>query len=356
MRDSSADKPTDAQVRLFRAQGVRVWGCYFNGPGSRWDWTDADYQTARGVGDLVMFAFWGADPIAARDKAAQVGAWLMLDVEPPYDDGLEVDPWLARSGAGMYGRESYLRRHQGHYPRAILAAYPPVWVAGRLYTQDPQTHQPQGLDLGVPMGWQWRGTHLENGVSCDSSWLDPSFYRGARPAAEYGASSSGSGSMVVCTGPQSGVRYRVTIGARDGRLWVTAEDGIRNHGPLTGTPPEGMVSVTYLLDPNLHGVGLDPLPGGDLPMPGSVCAEWSPDEHWFAVSCIGRVPQDADGTLRTYVNEWGGGGWSGWLTVPTLRSDLAHLGGPAGPPGPAGPSGAVAAHTHVTTGPITNQG
>ncbi len=164
--DSSYNVPSDAALAEAKAAGVRLWMGYLPLPGSAHGWAQSDFQRVKAAGLATLaFAFGAADARQARDLAAAWGVRLCLDVEAPWGDGPWVDPWLAESGAGIYGNRPVLINHRGHMPFAIMAAYPGY---------DPGTNDP-GLNLGVPTGWQWEGTHTEFGGSVDRGWYDDWF-------------------------------------------------------------------------------------------------------------------------------------------------------------------------------------
>jgi hypothetical protein len=172
--DSSIHRPTAAQARAARAAGVRAWFGYLGTVsadrlGLADVWSQADFDAVR-EGGLVPGAFCSGwdDPAALKALAAAWGIpWLFLDNEIDIrGDGPWCDPWLAASGAGLYGLCSV---HGHRAPAHIVALYPggdpqQIW--------DPTCSRPAGL-----LGWQSEGTHTDpaTGLSVDAGWLDDGF-------------------------------------------------------------------------------------------------------------------------------------------------------------------------------------
>lgn len=165
-RDSS-DIPSDQTLADAYIAGVRVWGGYFDGPGISHGWTAQAYTAIKAAGmTAVAYCSGYADPHAmAQQKIAWSVDYLLLDVERGIrSDGPWVQGWLYDSGAGLYGNAPVFSNRT--FPYAQIAAYPGI---------DPQATWPNSSPPSVPHGWQWRGTHDEFGISCDSAYWDDSF-------------------------------------------------------------------------------------------------------------------------------------------------------------------------------------
>lgn len=170
-RDSSFDRPTLAQARAARAAGVRAWGGYIAtapGVGLAAPWSRQDFANVQQAGLAALaFCSGGDDAAALRRLAAQWGVRLMLDVESGIrGDGSWVDPFLAVSGAGLYGLCAV---HYHAAPAHVVARYPGGDPGA---TWDSLCPRPAGL-----LGWQSQGTHTDpiTGLSVDSGWLDDGF-------------------------------------------------------------------------------------------------------------------------------------------------------------------------------------
>jgi len=132
-------------------------------------WRKEDYDRVKAAG-LPSLAFCSGldDPAACKQKAADWGVKLCLDVESGIrGDGPWVQPWLDASGAGLYGNAPvFAHRRAPFYVLAWYLNHNPnaTWVS------DPRYPRPHG-----PCGWQWQGTHSEFGCSVDRGWYDPWF-------------------------------------------------------------------------------------------------------------------------------------------------------------------------------------
>ena len=101
-----ATSPPD---RFAKANGVSLWAGYFSdgndgiyGGG----WSDATFKLVQAGGlQTLAFCSYRADAATWKARAEALGIVLVLDVERSVDggDGPAVDPWLAASGARLYG-------------------------------------------------------------------------------------------------------------------------------------------------------------------------------------------------------------------------------------------------------------
>lgn len=168
----SAYPPDDAQLALFAAAGVRVYGGYvkFGNDGLLNGWTQADFDRvkAHGMTAIAFMSGW-SDPATAKAVADAWGVLGCLDDETGIRaDGSWVQAWLDASGFGLYGNGWV---HNGRVAAFhILAGYPVEGnPAERSWNAD---YAPRP---STPCGWQWRGTHDELGLSVDSSTFDDWF-------------------------------------------------------------------------------------------------------------------------------------------------------------------------------------
>jgi hypothetical protein len=166
----SASAPTPAQALAFKAAGGVAWGGYIGKAGDDLEnpWTAADFATIRAAG-LVAFAFVSGDddPAWVRDEATSMGVTLIiLDVENGIrGDGAWVDPWLATSGAGIYGNPPVMDNHAMHgHPCYIGAAYPEDGTQTAAWPSDATAPIP-----ARPMGWQWADNGSYGGLTVDLS-------------------------------------------------------------------------------------------------------------------------------------------------------------------------------------------
>lgn len=168
----SAFPPNDAQLAAFYAQGIRVYGGYIkignDGIYNGWSKADFDRVKAHGMRAIAYMSGW-VDPAQARAFAAAWGVLGCLDDEGGIrPDGSWVPNWLNVSGFGLYGNGWV---HNGRIAAFhVEAGYP---TSGNPYDASWNTAyapRPAG-----PCGWQWAGSHNENGITVDSSYFDDSF-------------------------------------------------------------------------------------------------------------------------------------------------------------------------------------
>lgn len=162
----SAFAPNDEQLAAFYAQGVRVWGLYIKlgNDGIYHGSAEADFARIRahGMVDIAYMSGWD-DPTQARAVANSWGVSIVIvDIEAGIrPDGTWVQGWLNTADAGEYGN---LPVH--HYTATIHedAGY---------FGYDPKATWPSGVPRPAGIcGWQWQGSHTENGLTVDSAWWD----------------------------------------------------------------------------------------------------------------------------------------------------------------------------------------
>lgn len=165
-------EPSAAQVAAAKSAGWQAWlgylqtkpGVYLAGP-----WSDAAFGVVR-AGGLLTGAYvsgWD-DPTALRAKAAALGITIILDVESGIrGDGLWVDPFLAASGAAIYGDIAVMTAHATHgHPAYVFAGYPGGPQSATWPSYGPV------LDPARPTGWQYQGTTQEPFGAVDLSNFD----------------------------------------------------------------------------------------------------------------------------------------------------------------------------------------
>jgi hypothetical protein len=155
--------PTTAQLAACKANGVQGFAGYFStgsdgiyGGG----WSDAAFQAVQAAGlKTLAFCSTRADPVAWKARAARLGIVIVADVERSVQggDGPSVDPWLAASGARLYGGgprgDGTITRHLHHgHSGYVLADYENGlggWGSTSWPTGDPRPN--------APTGWQYSG-------------------------------------------------------------------------------------------------------------------------------------------------------------------------------------------------------
>lgn len=164
-RDSSS-APSDAQLDAFYAQGVRVFGGYIKlgNDGLYNGWSQADFARVKAHGFIpVAYMSGWDDPAQARAVATSWGVGIVLvDIESGIrPDGSWAQGWLNTAQAGEYGNLPVQYHTAAIHEDAGYFGYDPgaTWPAG--------VARPAGI-----CGWQWRGSHLENGLTVDSAWWD----------------------------------------------------------------------------------------------------------------------------------------------------------------------------------------
>src|SRR6266550_4058730 len=108
--DSSADRPTAAQLAQAKAHGIKMWSGYLATKphvNLLFPWAQEDFARVKAAGlTSVAYCSGKDDPVACKNRAAAWGVRLCLDVEGGIrGDGPWVQDWLTRSGAGLYGNE-----------------------------------------------------------------------------------------------------------------------------------------------------------------------------------------------------------------------------------------------------------
>ena len=154
--------PNATQLQAAKDAGIGLWAGYFKsgndgiyGAG----WSDAAFNQVMAFGlKTLAFCSTRADPIAWKDRAAKLGIVIVADVELSVDggDGPHVDPWLAASGAHLYGGgprgDGTIPRHIPHgHPGYIVSDYEarPGWSTASWPGGDPKPPQ--------PVAWQFQG-------------------------------------------------------------------------------------------------------------------------------------------------------------------------------------------------------
>lgn len=258
----SAYPPNATQAAQAKAAGYSAWLGYFAGPNILNGWSKASFDTVKAAG-LMTAAYcsgW-ADPAAMKAQSISWGVPIILDdesgirsfnLEPSdnrkaahlmYPQGSArpvvekvnslfvlsswVNPWLAASGAGLYGN---LPVFAGAVASCyVFAAYPgadPGTTWPSYYTRPPK-----------PCGWQWQGTHSLFGVGVDTTNFDDNFF----PLAGGGGGVITGDDQVLYIGPNH------TFPATTFKAYVA---GNWYSQPFASLPPAGTVTVgaTYEVD------------------------------------------------------------------------------------------------------------
>jgi hypothetical protein len=173
-------------------------------------WSDAAFQAVQAAGlKTLAFCSTRADPAAWKARAARLGIVIVADVERSVQggDGPQVDPWLAASGARLYGGgprgDGTITRHLHHgHPGYVLADYENGlggWGTSSWPTGDPKPN--------APTGWQYSGGATHAWGNTDLGIYDEAFVSpGAIPLEDevpwllYKISGDTSGSEYVFTG------------------------------------------------------------------------------------------------------------------------------------------------------------
>ncbi|HEX6681106.1 MAG TPA: peptidoglycan-binding domain-containing protein [Gaiellaceae bacterium] len=175
--DSSASKPSAAQLAQAKAHGVKMWCGYLATKphvNIGFPWARDDFARVKAAGlTTVAFCSGKDDPVACKNQAAAWGVRLCLDVEDGIRlDGPWVQDWLTQSGAGLYGHQSVFPGRRA--PFYILTRFPGHDPGT---TWDPSHARPNG-----PCGWQWGENRSEFGCNVDRGWYDDWFAGGAAVA------------------------------------------------------------------------------------------------------------------------------------------------------------------------------
>jgi hypothetical protein len=179
--------PNTAQLVSAKANGIQAWAGYFsNGNDGIYGggWSDAVFFAVMAAGlHTLAFCSTRADPVAWKARAAKLGIVIVADVESSVDggDGPQVDPWLAASGARLYGGgprgDGTITRHLKHghagYMLADYEAGLPGWGTASWPAGD--------LKPNAPCAWQFQGGAAHPFGNTDLGIYDESFI-GIAPA------------------------------------------------------------------------------------------------------------------------------------------------------------------------------
>jgi hypothetical protein len=167
-------EPTPAQIATAKAAGVQAWMGYFSNGSDRiyHGWQDSTFQSILAAG-LKTGAYCSqyADPGWVKSRAAALGIPAILDDESSiHADDANTDPWLATSGAGLYGGSGVQAAHRSHgHPFYVAAYYPaPAVVQTSLWPSAIALPSP-----ARPTGWQYGGSWTEPYGTVDVSNFDP---------------------------------------------------------------------------------------------------------------------------------------------------------------------------------------
>jgi hypothetical protein len=174
----SAYAPTLAQCQAFLAAGGGAWLGYL-ASGKDVDilnpWTEAEFDLVRSSGLLTAAYVSGQDnPTWLKTTAAAWGLTIILDCEGGIRaDGTWVDPFLATSGAGLYGGSAVQANHRTHnHPFYVFALYPTAGNPSKLQWPSGVAAPPQ------PTGWQYADNGSFGGHAVDLSIFDPAILGG----------------------------------------------------------------------------------------------------------------------------------------------------------------------------------
>ena len=140
-------------------------------------WSDAAFSQVMAFGlKTLAFCSTRADPIAWKTRAAALGIVIVADVESSVNggDGPTVDPWLAASGARLYGGgprgDGTIPRHLPHgHPGYMVADYEarPGWSTASWPGGDPKPN--------APVAWQFQGGATHPWGNTDLGIYDEAF-------------------------------------------------------------------------------------------------------------------------------------------------------------------------------------
>lgn len=252
--DSSASKPTVAQLQQAYAAGVRCWAMYMaTKPAADVNLysvaTKADFDRvkAAGMGTFAFVSGWD-DPVALKAQAANWGVATCLDDEGGIRaSGSWVQPFLDALGGGHYGSIANTTVETSRAAFKIAAEYP----GGN----PPQQSWPPGYTPpGVPHGWQCLPTHQEFGCTVDRGYYDSYFATLSRPAPD-----PIGGPIYMGDQP-----YRMTIQIRAGNGWAPLPPGVdpsRVKSAVVDQQKPDQVG-NYPRVPMFSGVATGPTPSG----------------------------------------------------------------------------------------------
>ncbi|HEY5055085.1 MAG TPA: hypothetical protein VII58_02925 [Acidobacteriaceae bacterium] len=172
-------EPNATQLASAKSNGVAVWAGYFStgSDGIYRGWSDAAFDQVMAFGlKTLAFCSTRADPAAWKARAAKLGIVTVADVESSVNggDGPTVDPWLAASGARLYGGgprgDGTIPRHLPHgHPGYMVADYEarPGWSTASWPGGDPKPVQ--------PVAWQFQGGATHPWGNTDLGIYDEAF-------------------------------------------------------------------------------------------------------------------------------------------------------------------------------------
>ena len=321
----SAYAPTDAQLDAFYAQGVRVFGGYIklgnDGIYHGWSQTDFARVKAHGFVPIAYMSGWD-DPAQARATAASWGvAIVIVDIESGIrPDGTWAQGWINTAQAGEYGNLP-VQYHTA--PIHEDAGYP---------GSDPRATWPAGVARPAGIcGWQWQGSHAENGLTVDSAWWDDSIARtyGTSSGALYGPAqlrNTEDSGIAILFHPTQVDRMDVLVIGTDQAVyhfWGTTDAltaGTSGHEGWGGSFVPGTLSAAWYNDPqNVRLVCQAVDASGvvqirEVDTSGVVVREWTPLKNGSAVLKVALPSAAPD-------------------------DDPAPIPGPPGQEGPTGPEG-----------------
>lgn len=180
----SATPPKVAQLKAAKAAGVQGWNGYLaSGPNEDIlePWTEADFELVLSVLRYTMGYVSGLDdPAWLKATAKAWGIPISLDDENGVrGDGAWTDPFLAASGAGLYGGSAVQKAHLTHaHPFYVFSEYP---ASGN----PSQGNWPPGFAAPPQRkGWQYSDKGNLGGLEVDLSIFDEAIYGAVAPVEE----------------------------------------------------------------------------------------------------------------------------------------------------------------------------
>ncbi len=247
----SWQEPTAAQIATAKANGISVWAGYFKigNDGIYHGWTDATFRLVQ-AGGLHTLAFCStrADPAALKARAAALGIVIVADVESSVNggDGPTVDPWLAASGAHLYGGgprgDGTIPRHLPHGHTAYMVAdyeQRPGWGTASWPIGDPKPN--------APVAWQYAGGGSHPWGNTDLAIYDEAFVTPGSAGAD----------MTPAQAAQLAALYEIFFSPYEagGAPWSNAEV-LRRMLAALGAPYSPSSALPFVPTPVAPGTGL----------------------------------------------------------------------------------------------------